>query len=193
MQPRRSSINLVRSTWSVALRSITWNAGSMGSMVLATCFAAMSAQVVLCQSDRSTAFELENLRGRDTLVVHGCFADCGEWGGHCEWLRFYRTEVGRLRYHYLRDTVNCPNTEGSYGRIIEDRVGEVQPSNEYHISLFLQDLLTASFHGGISHASDGYGARRTSTLHSFEVVFADAMNDWPAFLRLRKVILDGAE
>lgn len=127
---------------------------------------------------------LDNLRGRDTLILRGHFADCGEWGGHHEVIRIYRQD-NVLHATYERDTVKCPDPSYFNRRIVESLEGQLDPSKEKRVVAYLQGLTERTFlDEGISHAGDVYVATREDM--GFELVYRNYSQNWNGFAELKR-------
>ncbi len=127
---------------------------------------------------------LDNLRGSDTLILRGHFADCGEWGGHHEVIRIYRQD-NALRATYERDTVKCPDPSYFNRRIVESLEGQLDQSMEKRIVAYLQSLTERTFlDEGISNAGDVYAATREDM--GLELVYRNYNQNWNGFAELKR-------
>lgn len=149
----------------------------------------VSSVVALCmfscsqQSTEKTVSGLDNLRGSDTLVLMGRFADCGEWGGHREVIKIFRQENGLLAT-YERDTVKCPDPSYFDRRIVERLSGELDQAKQQRVVAYLQELTERTFYDeGISNAGDSYTATRERM--GLELVYRNYHQDWKRFAELK--------
>ena len=134
---------------------------------------------------------LDNLRGSDTLVLIGRFADCGEWGGHHEVIKVYRRD-NALRATYERDTVKCPDPSYFNRRIVERSEARVDPSMEQHIVAYLKDLAERSFvDEGLNNAGDAFVATREGM--GLELVCRNYNQNWKGFVDLKRSLFNTQE
>lgn len=135
---------------------------------------------------------LENLWGRDTLVIRAFIADCGEWGGHKEMIAIIRNETGGLKYFYERDTVSCVGSRVDRGRM-ERRQGDVSHQMERMVVLFIKELVHRSFlgNGEVCNGCASYVAFRTNKYRVFRVGYSDGGSEWTGFEELKRGLLAG--
>lgn len=127
---------------------------------------------------------LDNLRGSDTLILRGHFADCGEWGGHHEVIRIYRQD-NVLHATYERDTMKCPDPSYFDRRIVERLNGKLDQAKQQRVVTYLQELTERSFlDEGISNAGDAYVATRERM--GLELVYRNYHQDWNRFAELKQ-------
>ncbi len=132
----------------------------------------------------ASRFGLDNLKGSDTLVLKGRFADCGEWGGHQEVIRIYGQDNG-VYAMYERDTVKCPDPSYFDRRIVERLSGELDQAKQQRVVAYLQELTERTFHDeGISNAGDSYTATRERM--GLELVYRNYHQDWNRFTELKQ-------
>lgn len=79
--------------------------------------------LISCYEDsrqKYTNYAFKNvLHYQDTLIFKSRFEDCGEWGGHEEEMKIYRSGK-EIILHYIRYSVNCSERNGS-GSIIQHK------------------------------------------------------------------------
>ncbi|MDV7699089.1 hypothetical protein N6B72_19395 [Chryseobacterium soli] len=65
-------------------------------------------------------YSFKNILGyKDTLCIKSTFQDCGEWGGHDELIKMYRSDR-KIRLAYVKYKVNCGERYNT-GSIIQKR------------------------------------------------------------------------
>ncbi|MGG5210739.1 hypothetical protein ACQWU4_17570 [Chryseobacterium sp. MIQD13] len=67
-------------------------------------------------------FSFENIlsnNNEDTIFIKSRFADCGEWGGHEELIKVYRSER-KIKLTYIKYKVSCDRMDSS-GLIIQNK------------------------------------------------------------------------
>lgn len=156
--------------------------------------ALVSSVVALCMFSCSqkalekTGSGLDNLRGSDTLVLMGRFADCGEWGGHHEVIKIFRRDNGLLAT-YERDTVKCPDPSYFDRRIVERLNGKLDQAKQQLVVAYLQELTERTFlDEGISHAGEVYVAVREGM--GLELVYRNYHQNWNGFVELKRSLFD---
>lgn len=81
----------------------------------------------------------------DTLVLFAEYADCGEWGGHHEWLKIYIQDK-ITKAMYIRDSVACRyNNMGRKYFPIEKTTFILRKSLQQEVIYYLLDLNRMSF------------------------------------------------
>ncbi len=130
------------------------------------------------------------MSGSDTLFIEGHFDDCGEWGGHSEKIRVFRTKEGTIHAAYERDTVNCPDPDLFNRRVIERKRAELNEEQQALVVSFIQDLVEKSLeetHFG--HSGTTYIAIRPPLDHRGLQVVYSTESKWPAFENLKQSLL----
>jgi hypothetical protein len=131
---------------------------------------------------------LDNLRGSDTLVLMGHFADCGEWGGHHEVIKIFRQDKSLLAT-YERDTVKCPDPSYFDRRIVDRLDGKLDRTKERLVVAYLQEMVERSFlDEGISNAGDVYVAIREGM--GLELVYRNYHQNWNGFVELKRSLFN---
>lgn len=95
-------------------------------------------------------YSLENILTydkEDTIFIKSRFADCGEWGGHSELIKIYRSEK-KLKLTYIKFKVDC-DMRDSLGSIIQNKelTKHVSLSNSQQLILmnYMNDLMKFQF------------------------------------------------
>lgn len=88
--------------------------------------------LISCRKNSESAameYAFENvLHDNDTLLITSRFNDCGEWGGHEEKMKLYRS--GReIILNYIKYSVNCSERNAS-GSIIQHK----ESANSFYLS-----------------------------------------------------------
>ena len=90
--------------------------------------------------ERSTPLDIVGLK--DTLKIIMEFSDCGEWGGHKEFIYLQRNKERKIFARFIKDTVSCGGVvDNKARRILIDTVKVLSIDDEKLISKFLQRLL----------------------------------------------------
>lgn len=151
--------------------------------------------VALCAScsheqDVDKVLWLDGISGSDTLFIKGHFDDCGEWGGHSEIIRVFRTREGTMRAKYERDTVNCPDPALFNRRVIERKEADLSEEQQALVVSFTQELVKKSLEGNyFGHAGIAYVVNRPPLeSRGLQVVYVTE-SKWPAFQSLKKSLL----
>jgi hypothetical protein len=63
--------------------------------------------------DRSTPLNIVN--NSDTLKISILTSDCGEWGGHKEYVYLYRNKDYKILARFIQDSVSCKNMTETNG------------------------------------------------------------------------------
>ena len=96
----------------------------------------------------------------DTLILLAEYADCGEWGGHREWLKIHRDkEITKVTFVY--DSVVCRyNNEGKKYFQTEKSVYTINKSLQQEIIYYLFDLnrMTLLYQEMLANAANSYKA-----------------------------------
>lgn len=128
----------------------------------------------------------------DTLVINARFADCGEWGGHAENIKVFRSVDGELTANYERDTLKCPNPTFKARHIVERKSTVVTKEKKAALAKFIAQLIGRTYHPEeVNHASDIYGVQRRAK--SLKVEYWNYDQNWSsAFIGLKKELFDSA-
>ena len=135
----------------------------------------------------------------DTLILLAEYADCGEWGGHREWLKIHRDkEITKVIFVY--DSVVCRyKNEGKKYFQTEKSVYTINKSLQQEIIYYLFDLnrMTLLDQEMLANAANSYQAYIKSgsdlpLLLEYEISFIDWSFRWNHFQTLKKKILTNA-
>lgn len=185
MRIKHSMPRLIVHGYTISHAAVSLHVAFMGGILTLCLFSCSQSPT------EQAASGLGNLRGSDTLVLMGRFADCGEWGGHHEVIKVYRTDTA-LRALYERDTVKCPDPSYFNRRIVERSEARVDPLMEQHIVAYLKDLTERSFvNEGISNAGDAYVATRERM--GLELVYRNYNQHWKGFVDLKRSLFSTQE
>ena len=135
----------------------------------------------------------------DTLILLAEYADCGEWGGHREWLKIHRDkEITKVIFVY--DSVVCRyKNEGKKYFQTEKSVYTINKSLQQEIIYYLFDLnrMTLLDQEMLANAANSYQAYIKSgsdlpLLLEYEISFIDWSFRWNHFQTLKKKIQTNA-
>ncbi len=141
-------------------------------------------------SESHETLGLGGISGSDTLFIEGHFDDCGEWGGHSEKMRVFRTKDGTLHAAYERDTVNCPDPSLFNRRVVDRKEADLNEEQEAHVVSFIQEAVAKSLEEDyFGHAGNTYVVTRLPLeFRGLQVVHVTE-SKWPAFENLKKSLL----
>lgn len=82
----------------------------------------------------------------DTLFIKSRFADCGEWGGHEELIKIYRSEK-KLKLTYIKYEVNCRTRDQSGLLQVEKLNKNIKLSRFQKLALmnYMESLMKTQF------------------------------------------------
>ncbi len=132
---------------------------------------------------------------RDTLVLLAEYADCGEWGGHREWLKIHKDkELTKVTFIY--DSVVCRyNNEGKKYFQTEKTVYIIDKNLQQEIIYYLFDInrMTLLDQEMMANAANSYEVYIKSgsdlpLLFNYQISFIDWSFSWNHFQRLKKKI-----
>ena len=69
-------------------------------------FLFISVQCAYGQDSLHHSSYIKNIKNGDTLTLIGYFSDCGEWGGHAEYIYLYKNDSA-LWFTYKNDSIKC--------------------------------------------------------------------------------------
>lgn len=138
----------------------------------------------------------------DTLVLGAQFSECGEWGGHREWLKIYMDQRNITKAIFIKDSVVCrfKNQGKKYFRV-ENSVFTIEKNLQQEISNYLLDLNRMTFMEQVmyANAANSYSANIKSgaggipKLFNYNISFYDLSFKWDHFERLRDKIKKGSK
>lgn len=92
------------------------------SILILMFFVSCSDKEIVKQTDQQLKYSFDNIlsyNNEDTLFIKSRFADCGEWGGHNEVIKIYRSER-KIKLAYIKYKVDCGNRDKN-GSIIQNQ------------------------------------------------------------------------
>ncbi|WP_312399073.1 hypothetical protein [Chryseobacterium sp.] len=100
----------------------------------------------------------------DTIFIKSRFQDCGEWGGHEELIKIYRSER-KPKLTYIKFRVDC-GVRDSLGSIIQTKkfIQHILLSNSQQLALmkYMNDLMKFKFlNEEISHSGNSFSLSNT--------------------------------
>jgi len=88
--------------------------------VFISCESKNDRESVTNENQNNVDSEYENMLGvvsnADTIKIIVEFSECGEWGGHREWIHLFRESNGKIHAHLKVDTVSCDRIITKYDR-----------------------------------------------------------------------------
>ena len=135
----------------------------------------------------------------DTLILLAEYTDCGEWGGHREWLKIHR-DIELTKVTFIYDSVVCRyNNEGKKYFQTEKSVYTINKSLQQEIIYYLFDLnrMTLLEQEMMANAANSYQAYIKNgsdlpLLLNYQISFIDWSFSWNHFQRLKKKIQTNA-
>ncbi|MGS2764802.1 hypothetical protein [Sinomicrobium sp. M5D2P9] len=133
----------------------------------------------------------------DTLVLSARFADCGEFGGHKEYLKIYSDKEKRLCL-FINKSIDCKKSYDDYVKI-DSTLFELTKKNEQSILEYLLELTEISMLGqdlSLNYSND-YEMKLNSGLTGepyflenplMHIYFQDQSLRWPQFILLTNEI-----
>lgn len=133
----------------------------------------------------------------DTLVLSARFADCGEFGGHKEYLKIY-SENDKYMCLYINKQVDCKKSFEDFERI-DSTLFELSEYNQRNIMDYLSNLIEMSMlRQNLSNNYSNYYKLELNTEHTGEpyfienplmsLYFQDQSLKWSKFINLREEI-----
>lgn len=133
----------------------------------------------------------------DTLVLSARFADCGEFGGHMEYLKIY-SENDKYMCLYINKQVDCKKSFEDFERI-DSTLFELSEYNQRNIVDYLSNLIEMSMlRQNLSNNYSNYYKLELYTEHTGEpyfienplmsLYFQDQSLKWSKFINLREEI-----
>lgn len=120
-----------------------------------------------------------NLGRRDTLTLYAQYSECGEWGGHQEWLRIYRGEDDELWAVYQRDTVvTCQGPIQHNRKPLTPRMILLTEDHRGAILRYMHDLLDRSLE---TDMPQGYGEHFSVRRSDARLVISRTIPGYRAF------------
>ncbi|PJJ68192.1 hypothetical protein [Chryseobacterium geocarposphaerae] len=120
------------------------------SIVILLLLVSCSNKEITKEKDQQLKYSFDNIlsyNNQDTLFIKSRFADCGEWGGHEEIIKIYRSER-KVKLTYLKYKVNCGNRD-NLGSIIQikDITNTITLSNSQQTNLmnYINNLMKLKF------------------------------------------------
>jgi hypothetical protein len=110
-----------------------------------------SDKEIVKEIDQKEKYSFDNIlsyNNEDTIFIKSQFADCGEWGGHKELIKIYRSER-KIKLVYIKYKVkNCGDTD-DLGSIIQtkDIIDNFVLSNSQQLSVmnYINNLMKLKF------------------------------------------------
>jgi hypothetical protein len=146
-------------------------------------------------------FSFENILGygkTDTLFIKSRFEDCGEWGGHEELIKIYRSER-KPKLTYVKFKVDC-GVRNSLGSIIQTKqfTRHILLSNSQQLILmkYMTDLMKFQFlKEEISHSGNSFYVSNTKgdlriSHYGNQPLLLNSYNTLMTALKLQKVIIE---
>lgn len=138
---------------------------------------------------------LERLVYHDTLKLFVQFANCGEWGGHHEYINVFKDSLNKTKATLTIDSVNCErySEDQTFSKTRNIFIKAEKYINEYdeeRISKFLQYLVECNLHEqGFSNAGDYYEVKNTDS--SLYISFWNSANIYETgYFYMRNDIFD---
>lgn len=122
----------------------------------------------------------------DTITIKSRHTDCGEWGGHFEIMKIYKTNE-KLMLNFQKDTVNCPDPSLFKRRVIEEWTTELSIKNQSDIMHFFQIMFSDSFKARNSCRNSKSWSVETNN-YVLDVTKRDCGSNWGGFEQLKKKI-----
>jgi hypothetical protein len=114
---------------------------------LLICFSLLLT-ILSCKNEKIEVYSktLGFIGKNDTLKIIVVFDDCGEWGGHKEYISLQRKENNKILAHYVVDSISCKNIistnefselDENKRIVITDVRKELNKTDEKHIYEFI--------------------------------------------------------
>lgn len=101
---------------------------------------------------------------QDTLIIKSSFSDCGEWGGHDEFIKIYRSEK-KIKLTYIKYEEDCNNKDQSGSIVqVEKMKKNISLSRFQKIALmnYMESLMKSQFlNKVISHSGNFFYLENT--------------------------------
>ncbi|WP_267402284.1 MULTISPECIES: hypothetical protein [unclassified Chryseobacterium] len=134
----------------------------------------------------------------DTLFIKSQFEDCGEWGGHEELMKIYRSDK-KLKLTYIKFKVDC-GVRDSLGSIIQTKkfTRHILLSNSQQLALmkYMNDLMKFKFlDEEISHSGNSFSLSNTKgdlkiSHYGNQPILIDSYNSLMITLKQSKVNIE---
>lgn len=101
----------------------------------------------------------------DTLFIKYSFPDCGEWGGHEELIKSYRSEKS-IKLNYMKFDVDC-GVRTSFGLLVQNKKLEknivLSDSQQSELMKYINDIIKLQFmEKKISHSGIAFSLTNTT-------------------------------
>ncbi|BEV04648.1 hypothetical protein [Chryseobacterium gambrini] len=149
-----------------------------------------------------TKYSFENIlsyNNEDTIFIKSKFSDCGEWGGHEELIKIYRSEDRNPKLSYTKFKVDC-GVRDSRGSIIQTKMltKDIFLSNSQQLVLmkYMNDLMKSKFlNKEISNSGNSFYLSNTKedlkiSHHGNQQILLESYNNLMTSLKLPKVNID---
>ena len=131
----------------------------------------------------------------DTLILFAQYSECGEFGGHKEWLKFFSNK-NDLKCRSIYDSINCDNTsETMTVSRLDNSIFQMTKPAQFSTIKYLNELTQMSFWSQEPdfHVGNLYSAVVRSSMEweqdtTFEVWWWDQSLNWTGFQELKKEI-----
>ena len=131
----------------------------------------------------------------DTLVLFAEYADCGEWGGHREWLKIYNTEE-LTKAIFIYDSVACRHqNEGKKYFQTEKTIYTIDKDLQQEVLYYLFDLNRMTFleQEMVTNAANLFSAsinhrKDIPPLFNYDISFIFCYFKWNHFQKLKEKI-----
>jgi hypothetical protein len=103
-------------------------------------------------------------QNKDTLIINVEFSDCGEWGGHKEFIKLFRNSENRLIGELKVDSISCKSIkdcenysdlDDNSRKIVKTIVKELDVEDEKLVNLFIHRILELKLNYELQIAEEG--------------------------------------
>ena len=120
------------------------------SILILIFFVSCSDKEIVKDTDQQLKYSFDNIlsyNNEDTIFIKSRFADCGEWGGHNELIKIYRSDR-KIKLAYIKYKVDCSNRDKSGSIIQEKDITDnfiLSHSKQASVMNYMNDLMKLKF------------------------------------------------
>lgn len=137
------------------------------------------------KQNEAVQYSLSNIYQWDTLTLFARYNECGEFGGHTEVFKIYRSQKDEIFADYEKDTINFKDR--TTRKIIYSKPFKLDRKVQQQVIIYLNELLNQNFidKGFVGHAGEYYSAISSDS----SLVISHYADHYEGFDKLRNEII----